>query len=362
MAKTWPATLPAPIASSVKLHTQKNTREIEFSARNRRTVTRASNPPSIVECEIRMDAVQLDAFDYFFKFDLSYGVLWINADWLLPLGFSSHYCRFLEMPKTARRGGIYVLQCVFEVVAADAVIGTINPVWPVSNIQPDLFPPAPDNLKIWYKADEDTAHFSPATYNYGEALPNFATNPGGVIKAKQSIWVWGGSPKPMNPTEVTVETPNGMRGIKLFSHGGYYDADLYSGQNDMPNNYHLFAVVRNASMIIRIKGPSTSAGAGLVAIYSSGGLYYPENYQFSLGQRLIVEIIRRQSENQIDYFINGAYPASGRGFSATPGFYFNDRQASESAHLHELLIYDRRLSNDERGIVNNELMQKWQIS
>ena len=168
MAKTWPATLPAPLANSVKLRTQKNTRSLDFSARNRRTVTRASNPPSVVECVIKMDSVQLDAFDYFLKFDLNYGAEWIDAPWLTALGFGSHYARFLELPKINKTGGIYTLQCVFEVVAQSVAIQMPNTAWPVSNKVPGPTIPLL-GLVASYDASADTMG---NTYTDGMKLPD----------------------------------------------------------------------------------------------------------------------------------------------------------------------------------------------
>jgi len=368
MAVLYPESLPSPLAKSISVRRQETKRRIEFDAKNSRTTNHASNAPTIIDCQFVFDAVQLDAFDYFYKFTANFGVNWIDAPWLSALGFNSHYFRFLQK-KESKNNGVFLLNATIEVQIGAAIINPVSTGWSNSNVTPDAFPYV-DNLRFWYKADEDT-NPDTAQYANGAMIENHAINsPVDFIVANQ------------NPYFVFKSDVNGFKALRLSSYSGYYGGFIYT------LDPHINASSAPKTIIVATSYLSTSdkldmAQSDLVDVrqyrkmnYGQKTGTYMQTYQGIAGTSHTSFVYTRNPTNR-DIFIysvaNGTTATikhessssttdAGQGISAASSALFAvGCQSGKAANLHEILIWDIVLNDAQIQVISDSLKAKWQI-
>jgi len=361
MAVLYPESLPSPLAKSISVRRQDTKRRIEFDAKNSRTTNHASNAPTIIDCQFVFDAVQLDAFEYFYKFTANFGVNWIDAPWLSALGFNSHYFRFIKPSRITKNSGAYMLLSVIEIQLSSIAVIPVVGIHSTSNITASTFPP--ENCIFWYAADLDGMSEGDTVVSGGH-VPNLVAGEDFVFRRGYGYG-----------TKVTV---GGLPALHLASYLSYVDG--IASQSLLPLAEFTMIVMEHRDTVYSgsygshvaegsaspITGMRTrSSGSAYIHAGSSGGSAATLTAQNRSVNDKYSTIMTVKTGEKSKYYDSGVFVGESpwtHGATSSP-FIFKPVSSSGTNYvqLFECMLFDRAFTAEEVASISSILTTKWQI-
>lgn len=140
----YPAGLPLPLRSGYGLNHVSPVTRTELESGRARQRRRYTASPSRISVSWIFSQAQAQAFEAWFRWTLSDGAEWFNANLRTPLGLQSHECRFVEMYAGPQRVGadLWQIQATLETRSRPTLSSGIandqglanNGLWPAADI------------------------------------------------------------------------------------------------------------------------------------------------------------------------------------------------------------------------------------
>jgi len=376
MAVLYPETLPAPLVKSVQIRRQKTTRTINFDDRNQRRTNHAKNAPFIIECQLVMDTIQLDAFDYWLKFDISYGVSWVDAPWLISLGFSDHYCRFLGIPNINKSGGVWFCDCLLEVQETSKITAVYSESWASSNQSELAFDLPADGLSFWFAADEQVLN---TIYNAGDFIPNKVA--AGIQLESKIVDLGYGGPDPLDGMP-RIKENNNFQGLQVSKQTTSWKRPLMqatqitSGHNPVTKfliTSRPAGSIGELNVFVNKNGLGTFRGIRRadprVALYTADSVELIKDSSTAYNQ---IEVLMSECPGRVDQAApyrltknNILYEERSYSVYVYDGYLEIFNTAANwnlnPTLVHELIVYERELTQSEKDDIYAYLAQKWQV-
>lgn len=113
----YPTGLPLPLRSGYDINHVSPLMRSDLQSGRARQRRRYTSVPSMASVSWNMSQAQAQVFESWFRYELSDGAEWFNAELRTPLGLQSYECRFAEMYAGPQLVGVdhWVFQAMLEI-------------------------------------------------------------------------------------------------------------------------------------------------------------------------------------------------------------------------------------------------------